>query len=389
MREADRADGSGKLRIGVLRLTDAAPVIVAHELGFFSDEGVETELSVEPSWANVADKLAYGFLDAAVMVPPLVFALALGLRGNARPLIVPFNISLGGNTITLANALGREVREAAAKGAKSFQEALAGILSNRRDLPALAVVHGYSTHNLQLRYWLASGGAAVDRDVSFSVVPPALAVEALRSGRIAGFCAGAPWGEVAEREKVGATIATSHDIWRNAPEKVFAVREDWADANPEVLSKVMRGLLKAAMFCDAPENATYTAALLARRRYIGIDSHAILSSLPGGAIASRNGSVFYRHAATFPWRSHARWFLDQMKRWQLLDPAIDSARVSERIYRPDLYRAAFSGRPVAMPTGNAKTEGGHEGPWKIDAAPEAIEMAGDAFCDGAVYTFDR
>jgi NitT/TauT family transport system ATP-binding protein/nitrate/nitrite transport system substrate-binding protein len=378
----------GKLRIGMLRLTDAAPVIAAHELGFFADEGVETELLVEPSWANIADKLAYGFLDAAVMVPPLAFAVSLGLRGTAQALIVPFSVSLGGNTITLASALGQEVREAAAKGAKSFPQAFAEILSRGRDLPALAVVHAYSTHNLQLRYWLQSGGVAVDRDASFSVVPPALAVEALRGGRIAGFCAGAPWGEIAEREKVGTTIATSHDIWRNAPEKVLAVREDWATANPDTLSAALRGLLRAAQFCDAPENAAYTAALLSRRKYVAVDSHAILSSLPGGGAGARNVSVFHRYAATFPWLSHARWFLDQMKRWKLLDERADAAQMAARLYRPDLYRAALASLSISVPAHNTKIEGGHDGPWKLDASPAPIEMAADRFCDGAVFAFD-
>ena len=46
------------MRIGMLRLTDGAPVVAAHEFGFFADEGLEAELVVEPSWANIADKLA-------------------------------------------------------------------------------------------------------------------------------------------------------------------------------------------------------------------------------------------------------------------------------------------------------------------------------------------
>ena len=68
---AARKPAGPRLRIGLLRLTDSASVIAAHEFGFFADEGLEVEISVEPSWANIADKLTYGFLDAAVIVPPL------------------------------------------------------------------------------------------------------------------------------------------------------------------------------------------------------------------------------------------------------------------------------------------------------------------------------
>src|ERR1700712_3371149 len=80
------------LRLGALRLTDSAPVIVAHEFGFFADEGLEVDLVVEPSWANIADKLAFGFLDGAVIVPPLAFALQLGLRGAPQPMVIPYII---------------------------------------------------------------------------------------------------------------------------------------------------------------------------------------------------------------------------------------------------------------------------------------------------------
>src|ERR1700712_1302140 len=113
-----------KLRIGFLRLTDSAPAIVAQEFGYFADEGIDAELLEEPSWANIADKLAYGFLDAAVIVPPLAFAIALGSRGISQKLIVPCNISMGGNTITLARNLAQRVRERANKDRLATPQAL-------------------------------------------------------------------------------------------------------------------------------------------------------------------------------------------------------------------------------------------------------------------------
>ena len=146
----------------------------------------------------------------------------------------------------------------------------------------LGIVHAYSTHNLLLRYWLATAGIEAGKDVKLAVVPPARAVEALSSGQITGFCAGAPWGEVARRAGTGTTIATSRDIWRNAPEKAFAVRARWAEDHSNLVAGAMRALLRAAKFCDRPENASYTAAVLSRRKYLDVDPHAILASLPGG-----------------------------------------------------------------------------------------------------------
>ena len=372
-----------KLRIGFLRLTDSAPVILAQEFGFFADEGIDAELVCEPSWANVADKLAYGFLDAAVIVPPLAFAVELGLRGASQPLIIPCNISLGGNTITLTRGLAQRVREEAASGV-SMPAALARSLSGQAAPLPLGIVHVYSTHNLLLRYWLATAGIEEGRDVRLTVVPPARAADALASGQIAGFCAGAPWGEIAARSGAGATVATSDDVWQSAPEKAFAVRARWAEDNVDALKGAVRALARAAQFCDAPENASYTGALLSRRRYLDVDSHAILSSLPGGAIAQDNVSRFWRHAAMFPWRSHAQWFLHQMARWKLT-AGVDIAALSARVYRPDLYRAALAPLGIGVPLADAKIEGAHAQDWLLDAAPSPLPMGADRFCDGAVF----
>jgi len=373
-----------KLRIGFLRLTDSAPAIVAQEFGYFAEEGIDADLFEEPSWANIADKLAYGFLDAAVIVPPLAFAIEMGLRGVSQKLIIPCAISMGGNTVTLSRALALRVREIAHKDGVSTAQALAACLKDRDQPLPLGIVHSYSTHNLLLRYWLATAGLEAGREVRLSVVPPARAVEALQSGLIAGFCAGAPWGEIAVRAGAGLNVATSGDIWRAAPEKAFAVRASWAEENPESLKGAVRALVRAAQFCDAPENASYTGSLLSRQKYLGVDSHAILSSLPGGAITPDNQSCFWRGAATFPWRSHALWFLHQMARWDLIGN-IDAEALAARVYRSDLYRAAVAPLGISVPLADCKSEGAHSTSWRLEAAPQPIAMGPDSFCDGAVF----
>jgi NitT/TauT family transport system ATP-binding protein/nitrate/nitrite transport system substrate-binding protein len=288
---------------------------------------------------------------------------------------------LGGNTVTLEKTLAARLGVAAPDRAGAWRAAL----QTRAEPLPLGIVHTHSTHNLLLRYWLASGGLDVERDVRLVVVPPARAVEALSAGRIAGFCAGAPWGEIAARSRVGETVATSDDIWRNAPEKAFALRARWADENPQALQGAIKALVRAAQFCDEPGNASYTGALLSRQKYLDVDSHAILSSLPGGAIASANLSHFWRQAAMFPWLSQAQWFLEQMARWKLIPAAVDRPALAAQVYRPDLYRAAVASLGVSTPLIDAKAEGAHQASWTLDAAPAAIAMAPDNFCDGAVF----
>ncbi|MEJ0094870.1 MAG: CmpA/NrtA family ABC transporter substrate-binding protein [Methylocella sp.] len=383
---AVRKASAPKMRIGLLRLTDSAPVIAAYEFGFFADEGVDAELIVEPSWANIADKLAYGFFDAAVIIPPLAFNIHLGVRGAFQPLIIPCGISSGGNSVTVVRSLGHDLQTCASAEDVSLAEALGPMLRGRN--LTFGVVHAYSNHSLLLRYWLATVGIEAGRDVALTVVPPARAVEALVSGQIAGFCAGAPWGEVARRAGVGLPIASSNDIWRNAPEKALAVRARWAEEKPETLAGVVRAIVRAAKFCDEPENAAYVAALLSRRKYVDIEPHAILADLPGGS-NSENGCGFYGGATLFPWRSQGLWFLNEMRRWGLIDSSVDLHRLALRVYRPDLYRSAVASLGEPVPVTDSKIEGAHKAAWTVEASPFLIAMRADNFCDSVVFDPDQ
>ncbi|MEI9987662.1 MAG: CmpA/NrtA family ABC transporter substrate-binding protein [Aliidongia sp.] len=367
------------VRLGMLRLTDAAPVVLAQEAGLFATEDLDVVLSVEPSWANLADKLSYGLLDAAIMLPPLALAMSLGLRAAGTPLLVPMSLSLNGNAVTLSTALAGPIL-----GSRSALEAGRRLRTLLRGhaLPRLAVVHARSTHHLLLRYWLAASGIDPDRDVAIGVIPPAEMVASLAAGRIDGFCAGAPWGVMAARDELGRNVITSAEIWRNHPEKCLAVRADWAERRPAQLQALLRALLRAAQRCDDPAEAPVLAELLAQQRYIGVPADAIAASLAGGLAG---GSVFFAQAATYPWRSHARWFLGQMARWGEVPAALDQDAAALRIYRPDLHAEAARALGLAVPRTDRKPEGGHDAPWQLAADPVPIEMAPDPFCDRASF----
>jgi two-component system, oxyanion-binding sensor len=326
-----------------------------------------------------------------MLLPPLALALALGLTGAGGPeaIIVPAALSLNGNTVTLANDWAAAVLDdAAATTAAQTAGRFHSAMCERGRKPVLAVVHTYSTHNLLLRYWLAAGGVDPDHDVSFVIVPPAETPDALAAGAIDGFCAGAPWGEVAARAGIGRTVATSHAIWNNGTEKVFAVRRRLAQRQPGRLQAALRALLRAAAYCDNPTNAPAVATLLAQERYLGVPAEVILTSLPGAA-ARRAGSaadvsVFFANAANFPWFSHALWFLGQMRRWGYVGADVDCESAAA-IFRPDLFAAAARALGVSVPERWRKKEGGHAAAWQLPASPAPIPMRPDLFMDGARF----
>jgi NitT/TauT family transport system ATP-binding protein/nitrate/nitrite transport system substrate-binding protein len=319
------------VRIGLLRLVDSAPVMIAEQRGLFTDLGLEVTLSIEPSWSNTADKLAYGLLDAAVMLPPLALAATMGLRGAPARLLVPMGLSQGGNTIVL----GRQAPPVT--NAPSGAHLLAWLRAQSIP-PRFAVVHRFSTHNLLLRYWLALAGADPERDIDTVVVPPEQVVEALASGRIAGFCAGAPWGDVAEQSGAGQILLGTSSIWPFHPEKCLAVNATWAEANPDTLRRLLRALLRAQIICDLPEETARIAALMANPEGLNLPESATRAALPGGSGAEQ--IHFHGGAAWFPARAHAVWFLQQMRRWGWIEPGVDLAAVAHEVYRPDLLAGA-------------------------------------------------
>jgi NitT/TauT family transport system ATP-binding protein/nitrate/nitrite transport system substrate-binding protein len=325
---------SQPIRIGLLRLVDSAPVIVAEALGLFAEQGLEVEISIEPSWANVADKLTYGLLDAAVMLPPLALAACAGLRGSKARLVVPLSLSQGGNAITTSHAAAASLTE----GGGPPRLRLLDWLRAQDTKPRFAVVHAFSTHNLLLRYWLAAGGADPDQDIETVVIPPENVVDALAAGTITGFCAGAPWGDVAERRNAGRVLIGTSVIWPFHPEKCLCVAEPWAEAHPELLHLLLRAVLKAQLRCDRPEEAAWIAALLAGPGGLNLPEDACRTALPGGS--GPEHIRFHTREAWFPARAHAAWFLGQMRRWGWLADDIGLDALAAQVYRPDLLASA-------------------------------------------------
>ena len=374
------------LTLGYMPLTDSLPLLAAAQLGFFRDQGLDVTMREEVSWANIRDMVIVGQFDGAHMLAPMVMASTLGLGGLKKPLIAPYSLNLGGNGLTLSTSLYREL-ESTTRG-RPGPASLKQLIEQRKleKLPplVLAVVFPYSSHNLLLRYWLASAGIDPDRDVTTVVLPPSQMVDHLRLGHIHGFFAGEPWNAVATADGIGCCVATGRDIWQNAPNKVLGVTEDWARANPDTLDALLRALYRAGAWLDG--NRAQAVSLLAE--YLPVDRRALAPALLGhtgyrpdtGDAPEPDLLVFHRYLANFPWVSHGYWFLNQMARWGWLPGDQDLSAVAAACYRPDLYRRALADTP--LPGQDWKGEGVHAGPWRLTTSQGDIGMGADTFIDG-------
>lgn len=323
------------MRLGLLRLADAAPIVLAEQDGVFAAHGVAVNLSIEPSWANIADKIGYGLLDGAVLMPPLAIACVLGLRGRKTDLIVPMSLSANGTAITLAS-----------RWQNIFQDGgIAALVKKQK--PRIAVVHAYSNHDLLLRYWLAANDVDPDTGAEIIAISPAEMVGSLAAGGIDGFFAGAPWGQVAIQSGLGFIAVRSDDIWKDHPEKCLALRADVASGDPSRVRALISALADAAAYCANPARRSGIAAMLGRPDYLDLPAALIEKSMDP-ATGGPNFSLNY------PAPSHAAWFAMQMLRWDKAPSDVLGAAAA--MYRPDLF---------------------------IDAGGKAPDGRREIFCDGA------
>lgn len=383
-----------RLTLGYMRLTDSAPLIIAHEQGLFDKYGLDVALSREVSWANIRDKIAVGALDAAQMLAPMPLLTAVGGEAVRTRLLTGLMLSLNGNAITLATGLGERL---APVGAGGWPDAVAAArrLKAYIDLdglrPTFATVYPFSTHTFQLRLWLEAGGIDPDTETRIIVLPPEQMVENLARGSIDGFCVGEPWNSQAVQTGVGSVPATGYQIWNNAPEKVLGVTAKWHGRNPATHLRLRLALMEAAAWLADRDNRGRAATVIAAPQYLNLPEKIVRPALLGAFQFTKSGApvsipdflVFHRYQAGFPWRSRAEWLLRQSHR--LLDRPISAeqtAALIQEAYRPDLYREAARQLGWASPDLDYKTEGYHAA---VHSLRPGVELGPDLILGGATF----
>ncbi|MEL6948398.1 MAG: CmpA/NrtA family ABC transporter substrate-binding protein [Pseudomonadota bacterium] len=343
-----------------LPLVDACVLIVAKEMGFARDEGLDLHLVREKSWANVRDRLSLGHFDAAHMLVPMPIAAKLIVSPIALDVVAPMVLGAGGNAVTVSRALADQMRdhlnddEAARFDPTAQGQALAKALAarKRKGLPSavFGVVHPYSAHNYDLRYWLAANGISPQRDVEFLIIPPPLMPQAIESGTIDGFCVGEPWSSVVCARGLGQIITTKAQIWPNSPEKVLGVTERFLNKNEGAVQALLRALMNAAFWCKDGAHATDLADILSASQYLDVPADHILPSL-NGTFTGMNGSTvtvpnfFLPGGPTIhrPDVAHGLWYYSQMVRWGHVPNNKENLAAVMSRFRTDVFDAALAG----------------------------------------------
>lgn len=363
-----------ELKFGFIKLTDMAPIAIAYENGYFEDEGLYVTIEAQANWKVLLDGVIGGQLDGAHMLAGQPLAATIGY-GTEAHIITPFSMDLNGNGITVSNEVwekmkpniptsddGKPVHPIKADTLKPVIESYAeeGKPFN------MGMVFPVSTHNYELRYWLAAGGihpgyyaphkgdvsGTIDAQALLSVTPPPQMPATLEAGTIYGYCVGEPWNQQAVFKGIGVPVITDYEIWKNNPEKVFGVTAEFAEKYPNTTIRLTRALIRAAMWLDENSNANRPEAvkILSQSNYVGADYDVIANSMTGTFEYEKGDkrdvpdfNVFFRHHATYPYYSDAIWTLTQMRRWGQISETKDDAwykDIAAKVYRPDLYQKA-------------------------------------------------
>jgi ABC-type nitrate/sulfonate/bicarbonate transport system substrate-binding protein len=367
-----------QLRIGYMRLTDSAPLILAREAGLYAEYGLDVELVREVSWANLRDRLALGDIDAAQLLSPLPMLSSWGQGGLRAELLTGLVLSLNGNAITVSTRLWQEIGGLGAQGrpdALAASRNLKQALAAGGQAPTFATVHLCSMHTVQLRLWLQAGGIDPDQDVKVIVLPPEHMSDSLARGIIDGYCVGEPWSTQAVQQGIGAIVATGYQIWNNAPEKVLAVTARWHQHHPGTHLRLRLALMQACAQLADPAVCSQMAAILSRPEYLDLPEQLLSPSLRGQLrfikqqlpVKTADFHVFSRYHAGFPWRSSAALLTQHCSR-AIGRPisAEEGISLAQQCYRPDLYREAARWLGVPSPARDIKQENLHSGSWEIE-----------------------
>jgi nitrate/nitrite transport system substrate-binding protein len=341
---ADDSPEVASMRFGIIALTDCAPIVIAHELGFFKKFGINATVSKEASWAVIRDKLSLGENQATHMLIGMPLASTMGLAGSpVKPMVIPWLLNRNGQAITLNNKL----KLAGVKTPKALKP-LADKAKAAGAPMTFAMTFPPGTHAMWMRYWLASGGIHPDKDVSLITIPPPQMVANMKVDKMDGFCVGEPWNNRAIVDNIGFTATTTQAMWKDHPEKVCAFTEEFATKNPKTVKAVLKGLQLASVHLDNMSNRPAAAEIIARPTYINCPPAIILERLLGkynygdGRVEQDpNYMIYADRQCNYPQPIFAKWWLTQFRRWGMVKGAPDYNGVAKKVMRSDIYLEAM------------------------------------------------
>jgi len=348
------------IRLGIIPLTDCAPIVMAKELGLFEKYGVNVEVSKEASWANVRDKILTGELDGAHCLFSMPLSVYTGVGGKeGSEMKIAMILNNNGQAITLSKDFCGKV---GFKQTNKVAPVVAAKLKADKEV-TFAMTFPGGTHDIWLRYWLAAANVSQKTSKIITIPPPQM-VANMKVGNMDGYCVGEPWNGVAVKQGIGFTEISTQDIWEHHPEKALVVNKQFSEARREDLKNVMKAVLEACKWLDNRANRKKAAEIIGKTPYVNAPADVIEARLMGDynlgcdqgtEIYTDNYMLFHRGGETnFPRKAHAIWFMAQYMRFDYLKEPPDYKAIADKLILQDLYKEVATSMKIKIPTDDMK-----------------------------------
>ena len=353
--------------LGFIALTDASPVIIALEKGFFAKHGMpEVKVVKQTSWAATRDNLelggSRGGIDGAHILSPMPLLLTAGTITKSKqplPMVTLARLNTQGQGLSVS----KDFPGLTIDNAEAMKKALAAAGAKGRKFKAAVTFPG-GTHDLWMRYWLSANGVDPNKDADLVVVPPPQMVANMQTGTMDTFCVGEPWNQRLVNKTLGYTAAQTGELWNKHPEKAFSLRADWVDANPKAAKALLMAVQEAQIWCDDPANLDEMCEIVAKDKYIKASVDDIKPRLAGTVDYGDGRKVkdspfrmlFWAGDSSFPFKSHDAWFVTEDMRWGYLPANTDINALVSKVNRADLWKEAAKaiGQEKAIPASDSR-----------------------------------
>ncbi len=240
------AEPDSPLRIGYLPITDATPLLVAHNNGLFEQQGIEVEKPrMFRSWAQLVEAFLSGQVNAVHLLSPMTVWARYGSGAKAK--VVAWN-HMSGSGLTVQNDIERI-------------DQLGGT--------TVAIPFWYSLHNVVLQHLLTNAGLESildgepnERQVKLVVMAPSDMLPALANRQISGYIVAEPFNAAAEQLGVGKILRFTGDVWKDHACCVVLMHERDTEERPVWTQKVVNGIVQAQAWIQ--DNREETARILAK-----------------------------------------------------------------------------------------------------------------------------
>jgi len=360
-------------KLGFIALSDAGPLFVAKDKGFFAKHGMpDVEVQKQASWGTTRDNLVLGSegngIDGAHILTPMPYLISAGKvtqNNQPTPMYILARLNLDAQCISVAKEYADlKVGVDAAPLKAVFEQKKAAGKSAK-----VAMTFPGGTHDLWIRYWLAAGGIDPDKDVETITVPPPQMVANMKVGTMDAFCVGEPWPGQLVHQGIGYTAINTGEIWSKHPEKSLGMRAAWVDKNPKAAKAILMAVMEAQQWADKMENKDELATIMGKRQWINCPVEDIADrakgkfnyGIPGKVIEnSPHIMKYWRDFASYPFQSHDLWFMTEDIRWGKYEAGFDSKALIAKVNREDMWRDAAKTLGVAAADIPASTSRGKE-----------------------------